>query len=204
MQVQIIMRYTKDVPADMKIPRNLKLSKWLPQNDLLGHPKTKIFISHGGANSQFEGLYHAVPMIMFPLFADQPYNAKRSEIKGHSLTMDILTFKPDELVKNIKSMLYSNNQFQKAIKKDSNIFKSSFMNPRERSVYWIEHVLEFGGSHLRSHALDMPWYQYLMLDIAAFMFVIMSVALIGVYILIYCLFSVVCKGSNQKRKIKSQ
>ena len=56
---------------------NLFLMPWLPQNDLLEHNKTRLFISHCGNNGQFEALYHAVPIICLPVFGDQLYNAAR-------------------------------------------------------------------------------------------------------------------------------
>ena len=33
---------------DFKMPSNVKFLSWLPQNDLLAHNKTKLFITHGG------------------------------------------------------------------------------------------------------------------------------------------------------------
>ena len=174
--MQIFLRYTRDLPPGISLPPNLKLMSWLPQNDLLGHPKTRLFITHTGLNSQFEALYHAVPTIMFYLFGDQPYNAKRGEYKGHGVMMDILNFDPEELAANIDLML-NNDSFQIAVTKDSRIFRSRAMTPRQTAVYWIEHVLEFGGKHLRSHGLDLPWYQYVMLDIAALFIVVLSLVM---------------------------
>ncbi len=32
----------------------LQVVSWLPQNDVLGHPRTRAFLSHCGANSLYE------------------------------------------------------------------------------------------------------------------------------------------------------
>ena len=174
------MRFSKEVPSSIEIPNNVLLLKWLPQNDLLGHNKTRLFLTHGGANGQFEAVYHAVPMIVFPLFGDQPYNAKRAESKGFAVAMDMLTFTPDELHSNIEHVL-ATETYKVNVDKASRIFRSRDMNPRQRFVFWIEHVLEFGGKHLRSHGLDIPWYQYLMLDILALLVLVFIVFIAAMF-----------------------
>ncbi len=61
LKYRIIWRYPHTHPSN--VPNNVLLLKWMPQQDLLSHPKTKLFITHCGANSQFEALYHTVPML---------------------------------------------------------------------------------------------------------------------------------------------
>ena len=45
------------------LPPNVKLSKWLPQQDILAHPNLKMFISHGGQSSFQETLCHRKPAV---------------------------------------------------------------------------------------------------------------------------------------------
>ncbi len=44
-------------------PDNLKLSKWLPQQDILAHQNTKLFVSHVGQSSFQESLCHKKPIV---------------------------------------------------------------------------------------------------------------------------------------------
>ena len=44
-------RYSEEFSSKIPdVPRNVKFMTWLPQNDLLAHNKTKLFITHGGLN----------------------------------------------------------------------------------------------------------------------------------------------------------
>ena len=59
---------------------NIKFVSWAPQNDVLGHPSVKAFISHGGSNSMYEAAFHGVPLVCIPFFGDQPDNAAKVRI----------------------------------------------------------------------------------------------------------------------------
>ena len=162
---------------------NVFLTKWMPQNDLLGHPKTKLFITHCGNGGQFESLYHGVPMLGFPVFADQPHNGKRMENKGYGISMDLYDYTVEELVTNINEII-DNPKYKKNIQIASDIFKSRPEHPSARGARIVNDVIKYGGGFLRSYCQDMPLYQYFMLDILT---VVLSSAFIGILIVIFIL-----------------
>ena len=191
----IVWRYNG--PLLEKVPDNVILMKWMPQNDLLGHKNTKLFITHCGANGQSEALYHGVPMLGFPIQAEQGYNAARIQYKGYGIHMDIKTFTPEDLLQNVEHML-SNSTYTETIQKASVIFKSWSMSPKERAAYWLEHIVKYGSGHLRSHALEMPFYQYAMLDILAF-FIFMTVLITFVFIKLLRLCCKCCRKAPKEK-----
>ncbi|XP_067650946.1 UDP-glucuronosyltransferase 2B7-like [Haliotis asinina] len=157
-------KYIFKTDKKVKVGPNVLLTTWMPQSDLLAHPNTKLFITHCGGNGQNEGFLRGVPMIGFPIFADQPYNSMRLEYHGFGLTMDLKTFTVDDLVSNINEVI-QNSSYSQKIKKAAEITNLRERSPKEEAVYWIEHVLKYGGAHLRSYCQDMPLYQYLCLDV---------------------------------------
>ncbi|XP_059639468.1 anthocyanidin 3-O-glucosyltransferase 5-like [Cornus florida] len=48
---------------------------WAPQVEILSHPSVGGFVSHCGWNSSLESIVHGVPMIAWPLYAEQRLNA---------------------------------------------------------------------------------------------------------------------------------
>lgn len=55
--------------------RGLVVPSWAPQVAILKHPSTGAFLSHCGWNSTLESIVHGVPMIAWPLYAEQRMNA---------------------------------------------------------------------------------------------------------------------------------
>lgn len=161
---RIVIRYDGELASGA--PSNVLFSKWLPQNDLLGHPKTRLFITHGGNNGQLEALFHGVPMLTMPVFVDQKYNGERAAAHGYGLVLDPKTFTSEQLNSSLQEML-GNPKYAASIKKCSQIFHD-MPNPQETVTFWVNHVLKFGGSHLKPTYMDMPMWQFFMVDIIAF------------------------------------
>lgn len=51
------------------------LCGWAPQVEVLGHKSTGGFVSHCGWNSILESLWYGVPIVTWPLYAEQQVNA---------------------------------------------------------------------------------------------------------------------------------
>ena len=173
---------------------------WLPQFDLLCHSKTKLFISHCGSSGLQEALIAGVPIIGFPVFGGQINYAARIVRKGFGLKLDLRSFSVEELVSAIEEVT-TNSSYKAKVEKASAILKSERVPPVEEAAFWINHVLTFGGEHLRSHAQDIPLWKYLGLDIIALCLLLWHVF---VYLLIRLLkFPFVCCCSK-KQKLKYQ
>ncbi|XP_022889083.1 UDP-glycosyltransferase 92A1-like [Olea europaea var. sylvestris] len=59
--------------------RGLLLKKWAPQMEILSHKSVGAFLSHCGWNSCIEALSNGVPMLAWPMGAEQPFNAHMLE-----------------------------------------------------------------------------------------------------------------------------
>ncbi|KAG0726462.1 UDP-glucuronosyltransferase 2B17 [Chionoecetes opilio] len=70
-----------DVTMD-GLPSNVRLSKWLPQQDILAHPELRLFITHGGLFSTQEASYHGVSILGIPISIDQHHNMRMVQQEG--------------------------------------------------------------------------------------------------------------------------
>ncbi|KAK6963158.1 UDP-glucuronosyltransferase 1-1 [Biomphalaria glabrata] len=155
---------------------------WIPQNDLLGHTKTKVFVSHCGKNGQYEALYHGVPILCLPMYGDQFYNSKRIAVKEFGHYADIREITSEKFSALIQEIA-DNPKYRNNIQKASKLFKELYKVPSKEAAYWFDHVMKYGGSYMRSSGQQMPLYQYLLLDVMAFLFGIVIVFLVFVSII---------------------
>ena len=71
---------------------------------MLGHPKTRAFITHGGTNGIYEAIYHGIPVVGIPLFGDQFDNIVHMKTKGAGVHVDFLTMSSTDLLHAVKTV----------------------------------------------------------------------------------------------------
>lgn len=146
---------------------NILYKNWLPQDDILAHPNTKLFITHAGKGGITEAQYHGVPMVALPIFGDQPGNAALMEKSGYGLALDLLSITEDSLRDALKEVL-ENQKYKQAIGQFSTLYRDRPMTAKQSVVFWTEYILRHQGApNLQSPSVHMNFIQLNNLDIYA-------------------------------------
>ncbi|KAL1489744.1 hypothetical protein ABEB36_013679 [Hypothenemus hampei] len=172
---RVLWKYEGDDLTDL--PSNVMIGKWLPQQDILGHPKIKAFITHGGLLSMFETVYHGVPVVSLPVFCDHDSNAAKAEADGYAIKLDLYTITPELLLRAIKTVI-RDPKYATQVKLRQRLLLDQKETPLELAVYWIEYVLKYNGAtHLQSPSRNMGVIEYYSIDVI----VLLTVALLGLF-----------------------
>ena len=74
-------------PAELgPLPANVDVERWIPQAQVF--TRADAMVGHGGFGTTLGALLAGVPQVVVPLFADQPYNARRIADLGAGLAAD--------------------------------------------------------------------------------------------------------------------
>uniref|UniRef100_UPI0037E71702 UDP-glucuronosyltransferase 1A1-like n=1 Tax=Semicossyphus pulcher TaxID=241346 RepID=UPI0037E71702 len=191
---KVIWRYDGKIPDN--VPDNVKMMPWVPQNDLLAQPGVRAFITHGGSHGLFEGLCHAVPMVMVPIGGDQYDNVHRLASKGTGVVLNLYTITTEVLLQGLNEVI-NDTRYKENMQRLSALHKDRPMEPIDLSVFWTEFVMRHkGAKHLRAAVHDLHWFQYFCLDVIAFL---ATVVLVFVIVTIKC-FKLCCRKLSRKRK----
>lgn len=123
-----------------KLPPNVKISAWLPQNDILAHPSVKLFITHGGLLSTHETIWWGKPQVGIPFLADQHRTLHKCINAGVAVKVDIHTLTVEKLKKAIIEVL-GNPKHREKMEVRSKRFRDQPEKPLDRAVWWSEYIL---------------------------------------------------------------
>uniref|UniRef100_A0A0K8SR35 UDP-glucuronosyltransferase n=2 Tax=Lygus hesperus TaxID=30085 RepID=A0A0K8SR35_LYGHE len=157
---------------------NVVVSTWFPQQDILAHKNTKLFITHGGLLSMSEAVNYGVPLVGIAIFGDQPKNIVRMTTAGYGVGLKFDNLTEPAISWSINEVL-TNPSYKKEILRRQALFKDRPMKPLDEAVYWIEYVLRHGNV-LQPASAKLPFYQLYLLDVFA---VIALAAFVGFYVL---------------------
>ncbi|KAH8246393.1 hypothetical protein KR038_009947, partial [Drosophila bunnanda] len=154
---------------------NILYKKWLPQDDILAHPNTKLFITHAGKGGITESQYHGVPMVALPVFGDQPGNAEVMQSAGYGLSLDLLSITEESLGEALKEVL-ENKKYAQAVGKFSSLYRDRPMTAKQSVLYWTEYILRHHGApHMQSPAVHMNFVELYNLDLFVLLLTILAV-----------------------------
>ncbi|CAL4065734.1 unnamed protein product [Meganyctiphanes norvegica] len=196
LEQRVIWKWEQDLPG---ISDNVMLTKWAPQQDILGHPSVKVFISHCGLLGIQESVYHRTPILGVPIFGDQPKNAKMIQTKNYGLYLEWEELTTELIVESLREILH-NDKYQQSISVASRVFRDQLQTPVERAVFWTEYVIRHQGAlHLRSPGVQLSWMQYFMID-AIIVLVVLLLVFLKLLIIILSTLKNVLLGGRSKSK----
>nr|CAD2173349.1 unnamed protein product [Meloidogyne enterolobii] len=158
-------------PPIKNLNKNILLTKWAPQLEILAHPKTKAYITHGGLKR--EGLCSGVPLILMPLFAEQAHNAQQLLVMGigpvinkYTLTVDSVYSTIYSTVSNPKNILIS--------KRFRSIFLDRPIKALDEGLFWIERITRLKPGrkvYFERKGINLNWINFLYFDFIIFIFI---------------------------------
>lgn len=90
-------------------------------------------------------------------------------------------------------------RYRNKVKELSDLAVDQPMTGMERTIWWMEYVIRHKGArHLRSAILDLPYYQYMLIDIIG----AVTIALIAFVFVVYKIITVLCR-LRKSPKIKT-
>ncbi|XP_018522294.1 UDP-glucuronosyltransferase 2C1-like [Lates calcarifer] len=194
---KVIWRHKGKRPATLG--NNTLIVDWMPQNDLLGHPKVNLFVAHGGTNGVQEAIYHGVPVVGLPLFFDQYDNLLRLEERGAAKLLTINTVDKDNNFLEAIQEVLTEPSYRMNMQRLSRLHRDQPITPLDHALFWIEFVMRHkGAAHLRTESYRLPWYSYHSVDVMLFL---LTVALLILSLFVGLVWS--CFRWCLKRKIKS-
>lgn len=143
-----------------------------------------MFISHGGLIGTQEAIFHGVPIIGMPVYADQYNNLLQVENLGFGRILQYNDINEQSLQNHLDEFLRDDTYKIKAVEL-SERFRDRPMSALDSAMFWIEYVIRHkGAKHMKSPAIELSWIAYSMLDVFAFI-------LVGILLIAFVLYKVV-------------
>lgn len=193
-------------PRPKTIPANVFTTEWLSQKAVLSHPNIKGFITHGGLSSLQEATAAGVPVIVFPIFAEQDYNAMRIKAHGLGIVLEIADFNEQDLTTAINSL----PSYKTTMKQASVQCKDKPISSTNLGLYWVEYVLrndERTLEKLKPLSMKQSWYERRQIDVGLVLFalfMLLGIVLVKILLFIKIVVKKLFETYRIAKKLKKQ
>uniref|UniRef100_A0A7E4VS57 glucuronosyltransferase n=2 Tax=Panagrellus redivivus TaxID=6233 RepID=A0A7E4VS57_PANRE len=130
---------------------NLFKRSWVPQKEILAHPKLLAFVTHGGMNSILESGHAGVPLLGIPLFGDQNRNLKMLEYRRTAIVIEKKNLIGETLIDAIHK-LTNDTSYKHRARVIADLARSKPQSGKQRFISYFNHAVAF--AHADDH-LDM-------------------------------------------------
>ncbi|XP_071806950.1 UDP-glucuronosyltransferase 2C1-like [Asterias amurensis] len=185
----------------VRFGNNTKLVKWMPQKQLMNHPKVKAFVNHGGLLGVLEAGWYGLPMVGIPLFGNHFDNMERVVAKGMGLKLEVSSMTHYDLYEAVTRVI-TEPRFRERAQHISGMMRDQLENPADKAAFWVAHVTKFGGGHLRPRSADITWVQYYLIDVYAFLGAILFAVMWLFFLVLRCYVRFVIRYCTTPQKVK--
>uniref|UniRef100_A0A0K0FVA8 glucuronosyltransferase n=1 Tax=Strongyloides venezuelensis TaxID=75913 RepID=A0A0K0FVA8_STRVS len=178
--------------------KNLVLSKWVPQNDLLNDERLTLFITHAGMASTTEVAFSNVPALAVPIFGDQLRNAKLFERLEIGLAVEKDTLRDSKKFREKILEVLNNDKYKINSIQTAEMLRNRPISSEELLVRHVEFACRFGQlPRLDLASKDMGVIEYYNIDVIVTFFVVC-------FVIIYAIIKILCRVVSKCliRKIK--
>jgi len=104
--IRVLLTIGSDLPQESlgKMPTNVHVERFVPQDDVIAH--AAVVLCHGGSGTVVGALAAGVPMVVVPMFADQPHNAARVAAIGAGLALPVADESADQIGAALSRVLH--------------------------------------------------------------------------------------------------
>uniref|UniRef100_A0A336MGD5 UDP-glucuronosyltransferase n=1 Tax=Culicoides sonorensis TaxID=179676 RepID=A0A336MGD5_CULSO len=194
----ILWKFENDTIENL--PKNVKIQKWFPQQDLLAHRNIKAFVMQGGLQSIEEAINREVPLVVVPFFADQVANAFKVAKLGCGVSVIKNELTSDTLFNAINEVA-SKLKYKNQIKTIKNRILDTPLPPVETAVWWIEYAIRNrGAEHLKYKGAKMSFVEYFLIDV-------IFVHILAVFLIFYSVLKCIkfcCSRKNHQKVLREE
>lgn len=146
-----------------------------------------------------QAISRGVPMLMIPFFGDQHRNAVRCVRGGYAKLLDFRSITTESIVEAVHEMT-TNSSYAEKIIEISSIYSDNLVHPMMEAMFWCEYVMRHSGAKfLKSHAIQMSYFSYLLLDVLCANLMVLAM----VVVLVIFLFRKCSRNTKNVSKVEA-